>query len=236
MNGLEITVIVIFAVCVLVGYFSGFLRVLYSMAAWILVLAFVTWTTPYLTDFIEKNTDMSNVIQEKCIDYMAGMAEDKISREAEEYGSGRQKNWENSGIFIPGSIIEQITGDAAEAVGDILEGSGIYEEIAAKIAHFVIEGIAFFITMAIAGVLTFWISHMLNVISRLPVIRGPNKALGAFAGGIKGLVIIWLMFYVIDLCVASELGKQLHNYIEESRILTILYENNILLKIIRNFI
>ena len=234
MNGLEITVIIIIAVCVLVGYYTGFLRVLYSLAAWILVLAFVTWTTPYMTDFLEKNTSMSEAIQEKCISYMSEMAQEKISQGAEEYGSGQ--NWENSGIFIPGSIVEQITGGAAAAVGEILEGSGLYEEMAAKIAHFIIEGIAFFITMMIAGMLAIWISHMLNVISRIPVIQGPNKALGAVAGGLKGLVAIWLMFYVIDLCAASDFGKQLHDYIEESRILSILYENNILLKIIRIFI
>lgn len=219
MNGLEITVIVIIAVCVLVGYYTGFLRVLYSLAAWILVLAFVTWTTPYMTDFLEKNTNMSNAIQEKCIEYMSEMAKDKTTD-----------------IFVPESAIGEIPEIGAAVIGGILETSGLYEEMAAKIAHFIIEGIAFFITMTIAGMLAFWISHMLNIISRIPVIQGPNKALGAVAGGLKGLVIIWLMFYVIDLCAASEIGKQLHNYIEESQVLGVLYENNILLKIIRIFI
>lgn len=219
MNGLEITVIVILAVCVLAGYYTGFLRVLYSLAAWILVLAFVTWATPYMTDFLEKNTNMPNVIQEKCIDYMSDMAKDK-----------------KSGIFIPESAIEGFSESGAAAIGGILEASGLHEEMAAKITHFIIEGIAFFISMAVAGILAFWISHMLNVISRIPVIQGPNKALGAVAGGLKGLVVIWLMFYFIDLCSASEFGKQLHNYIEESRVLSVLYENNILFKIIQNFI
>lgn len=219
MNGLEITVIAIMAVSVLAGYCAGFLRVLYSLAAWILVLAFVTWATPYMTDFLEKNTNMSNVIREKCVDYMSEMAKDK-----------------SAGMFIPESAAGGASEGGAAVIDGILEASGLYEEMAGKIAHFIIEGSAFFISMAIAGILTFWISHMLNVISRIPVIQGPNKLLGAVAGGLKGLVIVWLMFYVIDLCVASEFGKQLHNYIEDSRILSVLYENNILFKIIQIFL
>lgn len=236
MNGLEIAVIIIIAVCVLAGYYVGFLRVLYSLAAWILVLAFVTWTTPYMADFLEKNTGIKEAIQEKCIDYMAQMTEEKISQGAEEYGNGQQQNLENPDIFIPISIIEQVTGNAAIAVGEILKDSGLYEEMAEKIARFIIEGIAFFITMTVAGILTFWISRMLDIISRIPVLRGPNKALGAVAGGLKGLVITWLLFYFIDLCAASEFGKQLHIYIEESWILSGLYQYNILFQIIRVFI
>lgn len=235
MNGLEIAVIIIIAVCALAGYYIGFLRVLYSFAAWMLVLAFVAWTTPYMADFLEKNTNMQNAIQEKCTGYMAQMAEEKIFHGAEEYGDERQRSLENSNIFIPDSIMEQITGGTAAAIGEVLEGSGIYEEIAARIARFIIEGIAFFITMVIAGILAFWLSHVLNVISRIPILQGPNKVLGAAAGGLKGLVIAWILFYAIDLCAASEFGKQMHIYIEESRILSVLYKHNILFQIIRMF-
>lgn len=53
MNILEIIVLIIIAICVYRGYRIGFLRVIYSLVSWILVLAFVTWATPYLTDYLE---------------------------------------------------------------------------------------------------------------------------------------------------------------------------------------
>ena len=56
MNILEIIVLIIIAICVYRGYRIGFLRVIYSLVSWILVLAFVTWATPYLTDYLEKHT------------------------------------------------------------------------------------------------------------------------------------------------------------------------------------
>ena len=40
MNGLDITVMGIIAVCALIGYYRGFLRMAYSVISWIFVLIF----------------------------------------------------------------------------------------------------------------------------------------------------------------------------------------------------
>lgn len=236
MNGLEITVVIILAACMLAGYYRGFLRVLYSLLAWIFVLAFVTLATPYVAGFLESSTGMKQAIEEKCVDYMTRAAENAIADGAEEYGNGQARGLEDSDLFLPDSVIKKIAGDGAAVIGGVLEGSGVYEEIAGRIASYIIEGISFFVTMAAAGIFTFWISHLLNIISRIPVLQGPNKVFGAAAGGCKGLVATWLLFYVIDLCAARELGKQLHLYIEESPFLSVLYQHNILFQIIQIFL
>ena len=74
MNLLEMIVLAVLAVCILIGYWRGFLKSVYSIAAWCVVLAFVTFATPALTDFLEKNTGLKDAIQEKCADYLEHMA------------------------------------------------------------------------------------------------------------------------------------------------------------------
>ena len=64
MNGLEITVIIIFAIFGITGYITGFLRMVYSLAAWILVLVFVTFVTPYAAYFLETNTGLKSGLEE----------------------------------------------------------------------------------------------------------------------------------------------------------------------------
>ena len=225
MNGLEITVLAIVVLCALVGYYRGFLRVAYSIAAWFIIFALVTFVTPYLTEFLEKNTPLKASIQESCADYIEQMAEERIAQETEEYGAGQSGQ-------VPSGVMEEIMGSAAVVIGGALEESGLYEEVAGQIAHFIIEGIAFFIVLTAGGILTFWISHMLNLVSKIPAIEGPNRFFGAVAGGLKSLIIVWLMFYVIRICAASEFGAQCMDAIEKSRFLKPLYDNNLLFLIL----
>ena len=225
MNILEIIVIITIAFCTIAGYYRGFLKTAYSIAAWFLVLVFVTAATPFFTGFLEKNTGLKDAIQEKCADYIEDLAEDQISMEAEGYGAG-----ENS--LIPNEIIEAITDSAASTVNGALRENGIYDELADQAAHFIIQGIAFFIAMALISTVTFTVSRMLNFVSKIPIIRGPDKALGAIVGALKGLVFVWLIFYIICICATSEFGAKYMGYIEESSLLKFLYDNNMLLIIV----
>lgn len=225
MRGLEIIVLAIIAVSALAGYYRGFLRVMYSIVSWIIILVFVAFATPHLTDFLENNTRLKTNIQIRCVDYLENMAEEKILQGVEDYNTSAETP-------IPDSIMEDIAGSAASVFGGILADGGIYKEMADKIAHFIIEGIAFFITMIIVGIFTFAISRMLNLASRIPVIKGPNKLLGAVAGGLKGLVLVWLLFYVISLCAAGGFGEEILQYVEKSPFLSFLYEKNILFLIL----
>ena len=52
MNWLLILVVLLVAGNIVWGFFRGFLRVVYSMAAWILILVFVTFATPYVAAWI----------------------------------------------------------------------------------------------------------------------------------------------------------------------------------------
>lgn len=221
MNGLEILVLGVIAVCGLIGYCTGFLRSVYSLVAWVLVLVFVTWATPKLTVFLEENTGFGQVIQDKCVDYIEKLAEEKINSGAEAYQEGQQS-------LLPKELLEEIAGYAASAAGEVLEEAGIYEEIAGTVSHYILEGIAFALMMAAGGILTHWIAHVLDLAARFPALKGPNKIMGAVLGIVKGLFLVWIFFFVLTLFGGGESGSLLLSSIKESKILNILYQNNIL--------
>ena len=62
-----------------------------------------------------------------------------------------------------------------------------------------------------------------------------NKALGVMAGGIKGLLIVWLAFYLLAVCITNEYARGIYTYVKESPVLLFLYNNNILLQLILMF-
>lgn len=66
MNWLLVGVLFTLAFCTIKGYQKGFIRVAFSLVSFFLVIAFVTWAEPYISDYLENNTGIYTAIQEKC--------------------------------------------------------------------------------------------------------------------------------------------------------------------------
>ena len=235
MNGLEIFVFGVIAVCALVGYITGFLRTVYSLFAGVLVLAFVTWATPQAAAFLEENTGFGQIVQNKCVDYIEEIAREKISEGAEEYRKELKSDSTGLQSLLPEELLKGMAGYAADAAGDVLEEAGIYEEIAGSVSHYIIEGLTFLLLMIVGGVLIHWIGHVLDLAARFPALKGPNKIMGAVLGAAKGLFLVWIAFFILTMLGGGESQNPLLSSIEESRTLHFLYQNNILLWIIMGF-
>ena len=227
MNWLLVGVLFVLICCSIKGYRKGLLRVVFSLVSFFLSLVFVMWITPYISNFLEKNTQIYLVLQEKCEESLRGSTEDEI----EEEGNNRSEQLEIAGIILPKKLQEQLLGEGIEVADDLLESTGIYTKLANNLAHFIVSGISFFIAWMIAFLLLHLISGILNLVSHLPIIHGMNKALGIGAGFIEGLFYVWLFFCLITICCTSDFGKIMTRFIDESAFLTYLYNHNVLLQI-----
>ena len=99
---------------------------------------------------------------------------------------------------------------------------------------FVIQGVAFFISMIVVWIVVHLISQLLGIVSRIPILKGINRFLGLFAGGIYGLILVWIAFYIVALTSTSGSGRVLVSYIYDSAFLKMLYENNPVLAFLLN--
>ena len=233
MNILTIVVLAVIGLCAYGGYRQGFLRVAYSLAGWILVLCIVTFSSPYITAYLEENTKIKENVQEKCVDYLENSGEEEIKEKAEE-NRDKASTCVN-GIFLPDAVVENIVNSAAEQTQEIILNTGLYQDIAESVSQFILEGISFFAAFLFASVLVKSLAGVLDIVSRLTVVKDVNKALGVMAGGIKGLLIVWLAFYLLAICITSEAARGIFTYVEQSPVLLFLYENNLLLQVIMAF-
>lgn len=82
MNWLLILVVLLVAGNIVWGFFRGFLRVVYSMAAWILILVFVTFATPYVADWMTEHTGLDTRIEKNCKEKLqnAVAGEEKVQK------------------------------------------------------------------------------------------------------------------------------------------------------------
>lgn len=252
MNWLLILVILIIAGNIFFGYRRGFLQIGYTLVEWILILVFIYWASPYVTDFLTEHTGVPERIEAHCLEQLQESVTGALGA-GEDSGAGAENNTyagegEGSGTGEngPGTAVDDIDRDGsleqfgvklpAVLLNNLLEESGTYGKLAEKVTDLAVQGISYLLTL-IAAVLIFrWLRFALKLIDKIPVLNGINRFLGIFAGLIKGLLQTWIGFALIAAFAGTAWGKFLISYIYEAPVLTWLYDNNIILAIIMAFL
>ena len=101
MNWLLILVVLLVAGNIVWGFFRGFLRVVYSMAAWILILFFVTFATPYVADWMTEHTGLDTRIEKNCKEKLQNAVAGE-EKSTEEQNTQEQKDLSGLGMKLPG--------------------------------------------------------------------------------------------------------------------------------------
>lgn len=241
MNWLLIIVILVLAGNIVWGFSRGFLRVIYSMLAWIAILVFVTWATPYVANVLTEKTNIDNRIEsnldeklhELVIGDTNGQKEDR-EPDAQNPGQGK-KNYRDLQMKLPDAVTNKLF-DTNKIADQILEGSGVYDVVAGRATDLVMRVISFVLVLLIAVISFHLLSVVLKVVEKLPLIGGINRLLGLFAGLVKGILIIWLAFAIIAMAGTTDIGIALISYIYESPLLIWVYENNFVLTLLMTFL
>ena len=200
----------------------------YSLVSWIIVMIAVSWAAPQIDQYLMEHTSVYERIAERCEETVRGQAKGRLEAEA----AGQANELQELGAGVPDAVLEGIMEKTAGFADGFLEESGVYEQMAAGMADFLVEGISFLIALVFARLLIQIISQILGIVSHIPILKGINRTLGLAAGGIYGLLIIWIAFYVIALCSTGETGRAIVSYIYESSFLTFLYEHNLVLTLL----
>lgn len=241
MNWLLIIVILVLAGNIVWGFSRGFLRVIYSMLAWIAILVFVTWATPYVANVLTEKTNIDNRIElnldeklhELVIGDTNGQKEDR-EPDAQNPGQGK-KNYRDLQMKLPDAVTNKLF-DTNKIADQILEGSGAYDVVAGRATDLVMRVISFVLVLLITVISFHLLSVVLKVVEKLPLIGGINRLLGLFAGLVKGILIIWLAFAIIAMAGTTDIGIALISYIYESPLLIWVYENNFVLTLLMTFL
>lgn len=103
---------------------------------------------------------------------------------------------------------------------------------AAKLADIIFSAIVYIIVFAVVFAILKIVVVFTNIVSRLPVIRQANKIGGLALGLVEGLIAVWILFVIITACGSMEWAVDAMADINSSGFLSMLYENDIILKMI----
>lgn len=214
-NWLAAAAVIVLALSCIIGYQRGFVKEVVSAFFIFLALAIVWVINPHVNQFLMERTPVYGVVQEKC--------KEVIQEQMQEEGNEEMYIRE---LPFPSFVKEELIENNTPEVYRYLVADTFSEYLAGYLARMLTNGIGFLISYLMATVLIRIVVNALDLIARLPVLRGINRFAGIFIGALRGILFIWIAFLVITVCWNTFWGQECIKMIEANRLLGILYEKN----------
>lgn len=219
---------------VLYGHYRGFLKMAVSMLALVVSLVAVPVIIPYLTGIVKENTGLHQAIGKGVLN-IAGKDLDKNQSfpeiQRQEDGSfllsPSQQRELIENLKLPDQMKTSLLEHNNSEIYHVLGVDGFLDYLGTYLAHMVlnlVSGIILFLIIFIGiRILIRW----LDLIARLPILHGMNQIAGAVLGGVQGLLLIWFLGFIVQLCSHMNWAQIVLHQIYKSEWLLFLYEKNI---------
>ena len=225
---LGLAVLVLLAFSMVDGYQKGFVKEVVSAFLVLISVVMVWLINPYVNQFIRENTSIYENIQESCRQFV----EEKEETSGTDAGESQENAIEN--MNLPGLLTSGLTQHNTAEVYQYLSVSTFSDYIAQYLARMAVNGISFLISFILATLLIRSITWMLDLVARLPVIKGANKIAGAAFAAAKYILILWIVFLVLTVLCNTEIGETCLKAVKQDTVLSWLYDQDILIRIFMN--
>lgn len=225
-NYLFIAVLILFIYMILRGYRIGFLRIVVTFIGMLFILAAVRKASPYVSEYLINNTDVYEKIEEKITEKFAE-ANSRYDNSLPE-----NQNLTIQSYDMPDVMKDNLIINNTSEMYKMLFVSIFEEYVSAYLAKTAIKALAFAGLFIVLYIVFRVVLVMVDVISKIPIIKGLNKAIGACLGFIESLIIVWVFFIIVVMFVGEKSGSVLFSMISDSAFLTMLFNSNILMAFI----
>lgn len=226
MNVLWMGIIGLCILCMVYGYLKGFIRIVITLVATVATMFLVGALVPKVTDLIIDYTALDEAVE---LQFTTAMFGDDVFM-AEGEGSETLTLTEQISLIesadLPESMKEAVLDNNNDEIYEQLGVTTFSEYIGGYLSEWVINVLAYIVTFLIVWCLVRLFVFSIDVIADLPILHGINRGVGTVLGLGFALVIIWVCFLGLSIMYTTEFGIMCFEWIEESAILTLLYENN----------
>lgn len=222
MNILLIGCLVLMGVCAALGYKRGLVKMLFSLVSFFLIMLLVGMVTPVISGFLQEKTNLPDTISKKCAE---------VVQEWNQNGDAFSENGRLQLIDtyqFPDSIKQYLKEDSGISALETDFTSYVSDRLSVVIVDLIAYAISFLVLWIVFRI----IAEVLNLVTRLPVLNSLNRFGGVAAGCLQGVLIIWIFFLVVTVCCTSDWGRKCMEMISDSRILTYIYDKNLVLRFI----
>ncbi len=225
MNWLLILVLGALVFYSLNGRRRGLIKTVFIMFSTIISLVVTGWIAPVISKEVQKNERIINLVSdkvEKVVDFTD--VGSKISDEV---------NFIDK-LSIPSVMKNALLENNTKDIYVAMAVDNFKEYVCNYLTRTIINAAVFLIIFIIVRIGISVISMTLDLISKLPLLNGLNKTAGLFAGFFHGIIIIWVGCLIITVLGSTPIGQYFFGEISNNPLLSMIYNNNLLLRFITN--
>lgn len=215
---IDAIVIGILILCIAIGYHKGLTGSLLKIISFVLalVIAFVLFK-PVSSFIIDKTNWDENLEQ--------GIRDTILSSDKQEELSSQEENKNMPEVMINyiNKTVEEAGNEAKEAVADAT---------ARQVAVMIINSGVWVALFLVSRIVLIFVRGLANIITNLPIIKQFDKLGGIIYGLVEAFVIIYGILAVLSFVSPVVSGTGILEAVQKSFIGSVMYNNNLLLKLI----
>lgn len=222
---LDFIIIGIIVITTIIGAKVGLIKTVYQLLSSVISLVLAFFIYP-IVEAILKVTPIYTAIQEWVRKLLPDIGD--IGLQAQAQLIQEKFSW------MPEFMLNKMIENNNSEIYNLLGVSTLIEYIATFIANTCLMAIALVICFVIIKVGLTITSSVLDIVAKLPILKTANKWGGLVVGFIKGMLIVWVICLIIPLFMMIPQFAGLEKLVEDSFLLQLFYQNNIILETIVN--
>ena len=203
---LDVIVLVILLISAFIGYKKGLVGIAISLISLILSIILAVLLQGNLANYLFSETTIGDTIEGSV----------KTMLEAQIENNTKEDTFIN--MFF----------DTDELINEMVD------ENAKKVTMFILKGISFIGIFILVSIICYIIRMILNIVFKLPILNSINKFGGVSLNVIKTIFKIWILLAIISFISFMPTIEHITKIIDSSIITKLLYENNIIINILKN--
>lgn len=220
-NIVLVIVCVIMAVYMIAGAYRGLVKTLFSLFTLAVAVFIASQTGPYAGKVLQHTVVYEMIegsIEDRIADYAWQQAE-KAGEQIEVIDT----------MPLPEALRRTLVENNNQQIYNALNIDAFAQYLSAYLTCLVLNALGFILCFILAGLILKVMESGLDLLSRLPVIHTFNGLGGAAVGAVKGIVVIWILCIFVTMITSTRLGLYILEQINDNAILSLIYNNNILL-------
>lgn len=259
MNYIAIGVILLFVIFMAVGFKRGFFKQATSMLISIVPMILSYVLSPIIGGAIVNYSNIEETIYNKIYEKIEITVEETITQELEtravqlgisadaetiklttqeymktDFNKSEQVDIINN-LPVPSFMRNALIENNNDETKNNLKINGFYDYIARYITYMLMNVITFVTTYIVIMILLIILKATISYAVEIPIVRSIDKIGGLLFGTGQALAIVWVLLLGTVLFTGTEIGAYISSQINGNIILHFLYEKNLLMHMITNF-
>jgi len=234
MGILDIIVLAIIGIYAFRGYKKGFIVTVFTLISMFVAIIVTQTVSPIISRSLINNETVMTAVTNQ-IDSLSGLwqqsdvDEDEQNADKNKSKLTEKDKQEISSLNLPDAFKDRLSDNEMWEEYKQQGIANVKGYVTRYLAITFINSLTYMIVFAVIIVILKIIIHTLDLISKLPVLKSINKYGGLIVGVGQGVIIIWVLCIVVTVLGSTPIGITLFESINNSPVLSFIYNNNILL-------